>query len=150
MTEPDPESEKPEWFDFFHTAPDRLAGHYLRQFWHPIFHTDDLPAGRTKPLKIMNVGYTLYRGEDGQPYLTQFRCPHRGLQLSAGGVEGNAIRCMYHGWKFDCEGSCVEQPAEPNPFLDKVRIKTYSCKDYLGFIFACLTSAPMEQISGIA
>jgi 5,5'-dehydrodivanillate O-demethylase len=131
-------SQRPEWLDFFHTAPDRLAGRYMRLFWHPIFHTDDLPAGRTKPVKIMNVDYNLYRGEDGKPYLTQFRCPHRGLQLSAGWVEGNAIRCMYHGWKFDCDGNCVDQPAEPKPFLDKVPIKTYPCRDYLGLVFAFL------------
>jgi 5,5'-dehydrodivanillate O-demethylase len=148
-----------EWLDFHHTAPDTLAGRYMRRFWHPIFHADELPTGRTKPVKIMNVDYTLYRGEDGQPYLTQFRCPHRGLQLTAGWVEGNAIRCYYHGWKFDKAGACVEQPAEPRPFCERVAIKTYPCRDYLGMVFAYLgeeTEAPpfphypdFENVEGI-
>ena len=159
MTAPGSRSEPPEWLDFHHTAPDRLAGRYMRLFWHPIYHAEDLPAGRAKPVKIMNVDYTLYRGVDGQPYLTQFRCPHRGAQLSAGWVEGNQLRCFYHGWKFDCEGNCVEQPAEPKPFLDKVSIKSYPCRDYLGLVFAFLgeeCEAPrfprypqFEEIEGI-
>lgn len=132
------EDQRPAWLDFHHTGPDTLAGRYMRRFWQPIYHAEDLPVGKAKPVKIMNVEYTLYRGEDGKPYLTQFRCPHRGLQLSAGWVEGNAIRCYYHGWKFDCAGSCVEQPAEPRPFLDKVKLKTYPCRDYVGLIFAYL------------
>lgn len=132
------QSQRPDWLDFHHTGPTTLAGRYMRRFWQPIYHAEDLPKGRAKPVKVMNVDYTLYRGEDGKPYLTQFRCPHRGLQLSSGWVEGNAIRCYYHGWKFDRAGSCTEQPAEPQPFLDKVKIKTYPCQDYLGLIFAYL------------
>lgn len=127
------------WLDMHHTGPGTLAGRYLRRFWHPIYHSDDLPTGRTKPVKIMNVDYTLFRGEDGLPYLTQFRCPHRGLALITGWVEGSSIRCFYHGWKFDgAAGTCVEQPAEPRPFLDRAGIKTYPCRDYLGFVFAYL------------
>ena len=129
---------KSNWPDFHHTGPGTLAGRYMRMFWQPIYHGEDLKVGRAKPVKIMNVQYTLYRGEDGTPHLTEFRCPHRGLQLSAGWVEGNSIRCFYHGWKFDGGGQCVEQPAEPRPFTDRVKIKTYPCKEYLGLIFAFL------------
>lgn len=132
------QSQRPAWLDFHHTGPDTLAGRYMRRFWQPIYHTADLPAGRAKPVKVMNVDYSLYRGEDGKPYLTQFRCPHRGLQLSTGWVEGNEIRCYYHGWKFGTAGQCTAQPAEPQPFLDKVKIKTYPCRDYLGLVFAYL------------
>lgn len=143
--------QRPEWLDFHHTAPGTLAGRYMRMFWHPIFHSAELPTGRAKPVKIMNVDYSLYRGEDGKPYLTEFRCPHRGLQLSAGWVEGNSIRCFYHGWKFDETGACTEQPAEPQPFCNKVKIKTYPCQDYLGFVFAYLgeekEAPPMPRYS---
>ena len=130
--------QRPGWLDFHHTSPDTLAGRYMRRFWHPIYHAEDLPVGRAKPVKVMNVDYNLYRGEDGKPYLTEFRCPHRGLQLSTGWVEGNEIRCYYHGWKFDGAGRCTAQPAEPQPFLDRVKIKTYPCQDYLGMVFAYL------------
>jgi 5,5'-dehydrodivanillate O-demethylase len=128
----------PAFLDFHHTGPGTLAGQYMRMFWQPVYHSADLPVGRAKPIKIMNVDYTLYRGNSGQPYLTDFRCPHRGTQLSAGWVEGDAVRCRYHGWKFDKTGQCVEQPAEPKPFADRVKIKPYPCQDYLGLIFAYL------------
>ncbi len=124
--------------DFQQTGPGTIAGRFMRLFWHPIFHSVDLKPGKAKPVKIMNVDYTLYRGEDGEPRLTQFRCPHRGTQLSVGWVEGNSIRCRYHGWKFDSAGACEAQPAEPKPFLERINLKTYPCRDYLGFIFAYL------------
>ena len=124
------------WPDFHHTGPDTLAGRYMRLFWQPIYHSADLPVGRAKPIKIMNVDYALYRGEDGQPHVVDARCPHRGMQLSAGWVEGDCIRCFYHGWKFDSSGQCVEQPAEPKSFARKVMIRSYPCQDYLGLVFA--------------
>jgi len=130
--------KKAGWTDFHHTGPNTLAGRYLRMFWQPVHHSEDLPAGHAKPIKIMNVDYTLYRGDDGQPHLVDFRCPHRGMQLSAGWVEGDSIRCFYHGWKFDGSGQCVEQPAESKSFAHKVRIRSYPCREYLGLIFAYL------------
>ena len=131
-------SVKPRWPDFHHTGPATLAGRYMRMFWQPIHHSDDLPTGRAKPLKIMNVEYALYRSDDGQPHLVDARCPHRGMHLAPGWVEGNCIRCFYHGWKFDASGQCLEQPAEPKSFADKVRIRGYPCHDYLGLVFAYL------------
>jgi 5,5'-dehydrodivanillate O-demethylase len=113
----------------------------MRAFWQPVHHSEGLAAGCAKPVKIMNADYTLYRGADGQPRLMDFRCPHRGMQLSAGWVEGDSIRCFYHGWKFDGSGQCVEQPAEPRSFAHKVSIRTYPCQDYLGLIFAYLGEA---------
>jgi 5,5'-dehydrodivanillate O-demethylase oxygenase subunit len=124
--------------DFEHTGPGTLAGRYLRSFWQPVHHAEDIPAGRSKPITIMGTPYTLYRGADGAPHLVDFRCPHRGTQLSTGWVEGDAIRCFYHGWKFDGSGQCVEQPAEPKSFAHKVRIGSYPCRDYIGLVFAYL------------
>ena len=112
--------------DFAHTGPDKLAGRYLRMFWQPVCHSDDLPQGHAKPIKIMNVEYTLYRGETGVPHLVDFRCPHRGTQLSAGWVEDDCIRCFYHGWKYDETGQCVQQPGEPTPFCEKIKKRRIS------------------------
>jgi 5,5'-dehydrodivanillate O-demethylase len=65
-----------------------------------------------------------------------FRCPHRGTQLSTGWVEGDCIRCVYHGWQFDGSGQCMEQPAEEKSFASKIRIRHCPTRQYLGLIFA--------------
>ena len=67
---------------------------------------------------------------------SEFRCPHRGTQLSAGWVEGDSIRCMYHGWLFNGAGQCTDQPAEEKSFAAKIRIRSYPTREYLGLIFA--------------
>jgi 5,5'-dehydrodivanillate O-demethylase len=144
------ESRPSPWPDFHHTAPGTLAGRYLRTFWHPVFHSAELATGKAKPIRIMGVEYALYRGEDGRPHLLDARCRHRGMKLAPGWVEGDAIRCFYHGWKYNSLGHCVEQPAEPKPFTDKVKIRSYPCKDYLGLVFAYLgegASPPLPRYS---
>src|SRR5687767_10699367 len=110
-----------DWKDFYHTGPGTLAGKYLRAFWQPIFRSDDLPAGRALPIRIMSQDFTLYRGAAGVPHLVDFRCAHRLTQLSIGWVEGDNIRCHFHGWMYDGNGQCVDQPVEPEPFCERVR-----------------------------
>jgi 5,5'-dehydrodivanillate O-demethylase len=126
----------PPWNDFYHTGPGTLAGRYFRMFWQPIARSEDLPAGRARPIRFANEDFTLYRGEGGAPHVVAFRCAHRGTQLSTGWVEGDNLRCFYHGWTYDGSGRCVEQPAEPEPFCQKVRIGGYPARDYLGLVFA--------------
>ena len=124
--------------DFVRTGPGTLAGRYMRMFWQPVFRAQDLPAGRAFPLRVMSEDFTIYRGEGGTPHVVGPRCAHRRTQLSVGWVEGDCIRCFYHGWKYDADGQCVEQPAEHEFFASKVRIASYPTREYLGLIFAYL------------
>ncbi len=124
--------------DVQRTGPGTLAGQYLRRFWHPVYRAEDLAPGQAVPIRIMSENYTLYRGEDGAPHVVAFRCAHRGAQLSVGWVEGDCIRCLYHGWKYAGDGQCVEQPGEDESFAGKVRIASYPTQDYLGLTFAYL------------
>lgn len=133
----DPENPSgPHAGNFEHTGPGTLAGRYLRMFWQPIFVASELLPGRPQPVRIMSESYTLYRGESGTPYLVAPVCPHRQTQLSVGWVEGENIRCFYHGWMFNGAGKCVEQPAEPEPFCQKVPIRAYPTREMFGLIFA--------------
>jgi len=134
------------WDDFVHAGPGTLAGRYLRRFWQPIYLARDLKPGRAVPVNVLGEQFTLYRGESldapvstrPEVHAVAFRCPHRGTQLSAGWVEGEDIRCFYHGWKFDAAGQCNEQPAEPKPFCERIRIRSYPVEEYLGLVFAYL------------
>lgn len=121
-----------------HTGPGTLAGRYLRRFWQPIHLSRGVPSGRAAAVRIMSEEFTLYRDEGGEAHLLDARCAHRGTQLSVGWVEGDSIRCMYHGWKYAPTGQCIEQPAEPQPFCHKIRIRSYPVREYLGAIFAYL------------
>ena len=94
--------------DYVHTGPGTLAGKYLRRFWQPVYVSSELKAGYAVPIRIMGEDFTLYRGASGAAYVVDFRCAHRGTQLSVGWVEQDCIRCFYHGWKYDGGGQCVE------------------------------------------
>jgi 5,5'-dehydrodivanillate O-demethylase len=122
--------------DFVQTGPGTLAGRYMRMFWQPVYRSDGLMAGRAVPLRIMNEDFTLYRGRSGAPFVVGPRCAHRRTALSVGRVEGDCIRCLYHGWKYDEGGKCIDQPAEPAGFTKSVRITSYPTREYLGLIFA--------------
>jgi 5,5'-dehydrodivanillate O-demethylase oxygenase subunit len=124
--------------DFEHTGPDTLMGRYLRTFWHPIYVSNQLEPGWAVPVKLMNEQFTLYRGEGGTPHLVDFRCAHRGTQLSTGWVEDDCIRCRYHGWMFDGSGQCVHQPLEKAPFADRIHIRSCPVEEYLGLVFVYL------------
>jgi 5,5'-dehydrodivanillate O-demethylase len=125
-----------DYNDFVHTGPETLAGRYMRLFWQPVYRSKDLHAGHAKPIRIMSEDFTLYRGEQGAAHVVAFRCAHRGTQLSAGWVEGDCLRCAYHGWKYDGSGQCIEQPVEEKPFVQKIRIRSCPTTEYLGLIFA--------------
>ena len=125
-----------QYKDLMVSAPGTLAGTYLRKFWQPIFLSEKLGVGKAKPVKVMHEAFTLFRGASGKAHLIDARCPHRGVQLSAGWVEDDCIRCMYHGWMFDGDGQCVDQPAEPETYKKQVKIRSYPVEEYLGLIFA--------------
>lgn len=131
---------------FIATGPGTVGGAYLRRWWQPVYEADKLPAGKAVPLKVLGDDFTLYRGSTGTPHLVGARCPHRGTQLSTGWVEGDDLRCFYHGWKFAADGVCVEQPAEPKPFCAKVPIASYPTAEYLGLIFVFLGEQPAPPL----
>lgn len=131
-------SDKLEFVDLEPVGPGTPAGRYLRLFWQPVMRSRDLPTGRPKPLEVLGEKFTAYRGSDGTPYIVDFRCPHRGTPLSLGWVEGDDLRCRYHGWKYDCSGQCIEQPNEDRPFSDKVKMTSSPAKEYADLVFAYL------------
>ena len=98
--------------DIATTKPGTPGGAFMRQFWVAVARSKDIAVGEAKPLRIMSEDFTIYRGEDGEARIVDARCPHRFALMHLGWVEGSAIRCVYHGWKFDKGGQCIEQPAE--------------------------------------
>ncbi len=122
--------------DIASTRPGTPGGKFMRQFWIALDNSANLPAGRAKPIRIMSENYTLYRGHSGKAHVVAQRCPHRGAMMHLGWVEDDDIRCVYHGWKFDCTGQCVDQPAEEPGYNRKAKIPTYPTREHMGLIFA--------------
>ena len=124
--------------DLAHVGPGTLAGRFMRRFWHPICLPGEIERGRARREQLMGEHITLYRGESSTLHAVADRCAHRGTQLSVGWVEGDCIRCFYHGWKYDGAGQCVEQPAEKAGFAAKIRVRSYPVREYLGLVFLYL------------
>src|SRR2546427_5619533 len=87
-------------------------GELLRQYWLPCLPARELPAPDGPPKKVRLLGEDLvaFRDTQGQVGLLSANCPHRGASLFLGRNEACGLRCVYHGWKFDVTGRCVDMP----------------------------------------
>ena len=107
------------------------TGNLLRQYWIPALMSSELPERDGPPVRVRLLGENLiaFRVTSGKVGLIQNHCPHRGASLFFGRNEEEGIRCVYHGWKFDCAGACVDMPSEPaeSSFKSKVRATAYPC-----------------------
>jgi 5,5'-dehydrodivanillate O-demethylase len=118
------------------TSPDTPMGKLLRSFWQPVALSADVAKGEAKPLKALGEELTLFRGESGRAFLVGGKCAHRLTLLHTGWVQGDEIRCVYHGWKYDGAGQCVQRPAEKDAGLPDVKIAGYPVHEYGGLVFA--------------
>ncbi len=123
-----------------HTGPGTPCGKLLRRYWLPVGLSNEVSAG-SKPMqvKVMGEDLVLYRDDLERPGLLGLNCSHRLTSLAYGRVEDGGIRCPFHGWLYDLEGKCLEQPAEPDSTIkDRVRHPAYPCQELGGMIFAYL------------
>ena len=114
------------------------AGELLRRYWQPVALSQELPAGGA-PVRVRILGedLVLFRDDQGRVGLLGIHCSHRGTDLSYGRIEDGGLRCLYHGWLYDINGRCLEQPGEPGggEHRDAIRHCAYPCKEIAGAIF---------------
>jgi phenylpropionate dioxygenase-like ring-hydroxylating dioxygenase large terminal subunit len=115
------------------------AGEWFRRYWMVVGTTGELRE-IPQAARILGEELVLFRDPEGQIGLLGLHCPHRGTSLEYGDIEDGGIRCPYHGWLFDVEGRCLEQPAEAkdSKFPQKVRHLSYPVQELGGLIFAYL------------
>ena len=111
------------------TGPGTPMGALFRRFWLPLFLSWELPENDGPPLRTRILGEDLigYRDSSGHVGVLDAYCPHRRAPLFYGRNEECGLRCAYHGWKFDAEGTCVDMPSEPpdSDFKDRLTIRAY-------------------------
>jgi 5,5'-dehydrodivanillate O-demethylase len=120
-------------------GPGTPCGELLRRYWHPVGYSSELSkAGETRKVRVLGEDLVLARTEGGGVLLVQERCPHRGASLLYGFVEGEQIRCAYHGWLYNSAGECVERPFESEKANRVCRkmIQSYATHEAGGLIFA--------------
>jgi phenylpropionate dioxygenase-like ring-hydroxylating dioxygenase large terminal subunit len=131
---------RPTWrAELVEVGPGTPMGELMRRYWHPVGLSTD--ASRTpRRVRVLGEDLILFRDGQGRAGLLYPRCAHRGTTLYYGRVEERGIRCCYHGWLFDVEGRCLEQPCEPGggPRRDRVRQPWYPVEERYGLLFAYL------------
>ncbi len=129
-------------------GPGTVCGEYLRRYWHPVFITSELGI-HPKLIKVLGEELVLFRDQGGQLGLVHKKCPHRRASLEYGRCEARGIRCCYHGWLFDVDGSILEIPGEledspsAKAAMETRRLGAYPVLEFKGLIFAYL--GPMEE-----
>jgi phthalate 4,5-dioxygenase len=121
-------------------GPGTPMGNLMRHFWIPAMLSSELPTADSDPVRVMILGEQLiaFRDSNGQVGLIQNNCPHRGASLFFGRNEEAGLRCVYHGWKFDTQGNCVDMPNEPaeSDFKHKVKATAYPTRERGGVVWA--------------
>jgi phenylpropionate dioxygenase-like ring-hydroxylating dioxygenase large terminal subunit len=127
-------------------GPGTPMGNLMRQYWIPTLMSSELAEPDGPPVRVRLLGENLiaFRVTSGRVGLIQNQCPHRGASLFFGRNEGEGLRCVYHGWKFDCAGVCVDMPNEPpeSTFKSKVRAIAYPCVERNNIVWAYLGPRP--------
>lgn len=125
-------------------TPGTPMGRLLRRYWQPIAAAAELDNAWTKRVRLLGEDLVLFRDRQGRRGLIAEQCPHRRASFAYGIPTENGIRCPYHGWEYNREGKCLNQPNERDncTFRDKVATDAYPVEELGGLLFAYLGPLP--------
>jgi phenylpropionate dioxygenase-like ring-hydroxylating dioxygenase large terminal subunit len=128
-------------------GPGTVMGDLMRRYWLPALASSELKADGD-PVRLMLLGEKLiaFRDSSGRVGVMDHRCPHRCASLFFGRNEHDGMRCVYHGWKFDVEGNCVDMPnvAGGEEMRQKVKSKAYKAAERAGLVWVYM--GPQDDI----
>ena len=102
-------------------------------YWYPLAWSDEIRRGKVLACRFASLAVVLYRGRSGAIHALEDRCAHRQVPLSQGVVEGETLRCGYHGWRYDCAGACVDVPYLGTRL--PAAVKAYPVREVDGMVF---------------
>jgi phenylpropionate dioxygenase-like ring-hydroxylating dioxygenase large terminal subunit len=127
------------------TGPGTPMGAAFRRYWLPALLSSEVEAADGPPVRVRLLGEDLiaFRDSDGRVGLVGAFCPHRRAPMFFGRNEECGLRCVYHGWKFDRSGACVDMPSEPpgSLFKSKVAIEAYPTFEAGGLVWTYMGPA---------
>ena len=130
------------------TGAGTAMGEYFRRYWQPVALAAELAEPDGPPIRVQVLGEELvaFRDTQGRVGLIEPHCAHRGANLFFGRNEAGGIRCIYHGWKYDATGRCVEMPNVPpgTGYHGKIAIKAYPTREFGDLVWAYL--GPPERM----
>jgi phenylpropionate dioxygenase-like ring-hydroxylating dioxygenase large terminal subunit len=130
-------------------GPGTPMGETMRRYWVPALLGWELPEPDCPPVRVRLLGEDLvaFRDSGGRVGLLAERCPHRQVSLYFGRNEGCGLRCVYHGWKFDADGQCVDMMNEPEElsFAKKIRTTAYPTVELGGLVWRAASTPPMRR-----
>ena len=120
-------------------GPGTPMGSLMRRYWQPVLLSGEMKEPNSPPVRVRILGEDLvaFRGTDGRIGLVDAFCPHRRASLFYGRNEENGLRCVYHGWKFNVDGQCVDLPCVPENarIRQNVRVKSYPALEKAGVVW---------------
>ncbi|MEP4378447.1 MAG: aromatic ring-hydroxylating dioxygenase subunit alpha [Alphaproteobacteria bacterium] len=121
----------------------------LRRFWYPVMPAESLLDG-PQPFTLLGEDIVVWMGPDGEPAAATDRCCHRSAKLSRGWVEDGNIVCGYHGWTYDCTGTCIDVPQQMKSDRGtNFAIRTHNAATRYGYVWVCLDSEPLAEVPEI-
>ena len=126
-------------------GPGTPMGDTMRRYWIPALLAREVaePDGPPVRVKLLGEDLVAFRDTEGRIGLLDEFCPHRRASLFLGRNEECGLRCVYHGWKFDAAGRCVDMMNEPESFAHKIRATSYPTAEVGGLVWAYM--GPAEQ-----
>mgnify|MGYP002639629818 CR=1 FL=1 len=126
-------------------------GEVMRRYWIPALMSEEIPEPDCPPVRVPILGEELvaFRDTDGRIGLVAEHCSHRGTSLFYGRNENCGLRCGYHGWKMDVEGTILETPAEPpnSVFRNKIKHPAYPTHEAAGIIWTYM--GPADEMPAV-
>jgi 5,5'-dehydrodivanillate O-demethylase len=132
-------------------GPGTAMGGLLRRYWHPVAAVSEFDGKSIKALRLMGEDLVLYKDLSGVYGLLGRHCAHRGADLSYGLVEKCGLRCHYHGWRYDADGRCLEQPYDDlvNPkgrYKEKIHQRAYPVEEKAGMLWIYMGPQPAPLV----
>jgi len=122
-------------------APDAVV-----EGWYWLARSRDIRRGRVLPVRLLGRDLAVYRGSDGRVVALDAYCAHMGAHLAEGRVEGNALRCFFHRWRYEADGRCSDIPCLDGAPGPRMRVRSWTVTEGYGMVWLWTGETPPQAL----